>query len=636
MARTTKPLLESIRGPGDVKRLNISELRQLCAEMRQDLTEVVTALPCGGHFGSNLGTVELTVALHYLFDTPTDKIVFDVGHQSYPHKMLTGRLAELPTIRQTNGLAPFCKPAESEHDAFGAGHGGTSISAAVGFALARDQQGQNHHVVAVIGDGSLTAGQAFEGLNHGGDAGTRLIVVVNDNGMSISPNVGALSRYMTELRVGKPYTTVKRYFEDAVRRLPLGEDALSALERIDVSMRQAILPHSYFEDLGYEYLGPIDGHEVDLLIRTLRYAKTRQGPVVIHVLTDKGKGYEPAECDPGRLHAVRPKSSGPKTLAYTDIFVEGFRRLAREDKRVMAVSAAMLDGTGLANVVDEFPGRVLDVGMAEQHAVCTAAALAVGGQRPIAAIYSTFLQRAYDQVLHDAALHKAPLILALDRGGLVGNDGPTHHGLYDYAYLRHIPHMSIMAPANEVEMLHMMRTALSYVDGPVHGPVAIRYPRTAVEGLDLPAELVDLPWGKGEIVREGQRVAVLVAGTLLSGVVEAAEILAREGHEVTVANAKFIKPLDEELVRDLAARHDVLITVEEHAVVGGFGSAVAEVLAQVASDCRLEVAGIRDEFVDHGERADQLAWHGLHVDGLVARLRAAWAGEDDISAKSVA
>ncbi|NUP99145.1 MAG: 1-deoxy-D-xylulose-5-phosphate synthase [Armatimonadetes bacterium] len=603
MSRTAKPLLDSIGGPEDLKGLSLTQLEQLCRDVRQDIIEVIRELPCGGHFGANLGTVELTVALHHLFDSPTDKLIWDVGHQAYPHKMLTGRCDRLHTIRQLDGLAPFCKTAESPHDAFGAGHGGTSISAAVGFAAARDLAGDDHHVVAIIGDGSLTAGMSFEGLDHGGGLNTRLIVVVNDNGMGISPNVGALSHYLTQIRVGKGYNYLKEQFESLFHRLPLGDEVIHGVERVDQTVRHAMLPSVYFEDLGFQYLGPIDGHSLDTLLRTLRFAKSSKRPVVVHVMTEKGKGYADAEADAGKMHAVKPASSGKKVKAYTDIFVETFDLLAERDPRVVGVTAAMLDGTGLVKLQDKYRARIFDVGMAEQHAVTFSAGLAMGGQRPVAAIYSTFLQRAYDQVLHDVAIHNAPVLFCLDRAGCVGNDGPTHQGMFDFAYLRHIPNLVVMAPKDENELRHMMHTAMLHFDSPAASPVAIRYPRDNVFEL-APAELEALPLGKGEVLREGAGTAVLGIGVMASLAAEAAELLAAEGTNLTVANARFVKPLDRELVLDLARRHERLVTVEDHAVQGGFGSAVAEVLATSGLPCLLQILGVPDEFVEHGDRAD--------------------------------
>lgn len=625
MSRTPKALLDRLQGPQDLKALAVPQLKQLCGEVRQEIIEVVQALPCGGHFGANLGTVELTVALHYLFDSPRDKFIWDVGHQAYPHKMLTGRNERLSTIRQKDGLAPFCKPAESEHDIFGAGHGGTSISAAVGFAQARDLAGDDYHVIAIIGDGSLTAGMAFEGLDHGGGLPSRLIVVINDNGMGISRNVGALSGYLTQIRVNKGYNSIKERFEGLLHLLPLGDEVIEGIERVDQSLRHAMLPQVWFEDLGFEYLGPIDGHNLDHVLRTLTYASTRQGPVVVHLQTEKGKGYAKAEADEGKMHAVKPASTGPKVPAYTDIFVEMFDRLADRDERVVGVTAAMLDGTGLSKLTGKYPGRIYDVGMAEQHAVTFSAGLAMGGRRPVTAIYSTFLQRAYDQVLHDVALHQAPVIFCLDRAGCVGNDGPTHMGLYDFAYLRHIPHMTVMAPKDENELRHMMHSALAYTDGPEAGPVAIRYPRDNVYGLEAPLELSVLPFGKGEVLREGKQMAVLAIGVMASVALEAAARLAADGIDLTVVNARFVKPLDTALLQDVASRHELLVTVEDHTVVGGFGSAVAEALSGSGKPLRL--LGVPDEFVEHADRGEQMAQYGLDVEGLARQLRAIATGE---------
>ncbi len=635
MNRTPKPLLDSIRGPEDLKGLKLSQLQELCGEVRRDLIEVVRELPCGGHFGANLGTVELTVALHYLFDSPADKLIWDVGHQAYPHKMLTGRCDQLGTIRQTDGLAPFCKTAESVHDPFGAGHGGTSISAATGYAVARDLAGENHHVVAIIGDGSLTAGMSFEGLDHAGGLDTRLIVVINDNGMGISPNVGALSHYLTQIRVNKSYNHLKERVEKLLHKLPLGDEVIEGIERADITLRHAILPAVYFEDLGFEYLGPIDGHSLDALLRTLTFAKSRQRPVVVHAMTEKGKGYPAAEADAGRMHAVKPASGGPKVAAYTDVFVEMFDRLAERDERVVGITAAMLDGTGLVKVKDKYPTRVLDVGMAEQHAVTLAAGLAMGGRRPVAAIYSTFLQRAYDQIVHDVAIHNAPVIFCLDRAGCVGNDGPTHQGMFDLAYLRHIPNLVIMAPKDENELRHMMHTALLHTDSPAAGPIALRYPRDNVFQLEPARELEQLPLGRGELLRQGEGTAVLGIGVMASLADQAADVLAAEGLRLTVANARFVKPLDAELIVSLARTHQRLVTVEDHAVTGGFGSAVAELLAPLGPTCELHLIGVPDEFVEHGDRADQLRHYGLDPAGLTERLRAIDKGESAAGLKLV-
>ena len=625
MSRTPKSLLDRIGGPQDLKQLTVTQLKTLCGEVRQEIVEVIPELPCGGHFGANLGSVELTVALHYLFDSPTDKLIWDVGHQAYPHKMLTGRCDRLSTIRQQDGLAPFCKISESEHDIFGAGHGGTSISAAVGFAQARDLAGEESHVIAIIGDGSLTAGMAFEGLDHGGGLPSRLIVVVNDNGMGISPNVGALSGYLTQIRVNKGYNSLKEQVESLLHKLPLGNEVIAGVERVDQSLRHAMLPQVWFEDLGFEYLGPLDGHDLEHVLRTLTYAKTCDGPVVVHLQTEKGKGYAKAEADEGKMHAVKPASNGPKVAAYTDIFVEMFDRLADRDERVVGVTAAMLEGTGLAKLTSKYPGRIFDVGMAEQHAVTFSAGMAMGGRRPVAAIYSTFLQRAYDQVLHDVALHNAPVIFCLDRAGCVGNDGPTHQGLFDFAYLRHIPNLVVMAPKDENELRHMMHTALAHTDGPDAGPIAIRYPRDKVFELEATLELQSLPIGKGELLREGQGTAVIGIGVMATIAQQAAELLAQEGIDLTVVNARFCKPLDTELILDVAAKHERVVTVEDHARLGGFGSAVAEVLAPTGQT--LQILGVPDEFVEHADRGEQMAHFGLDVDGLVKQLRAIHHGE---------
>lgn len=635
-SRTAKPLLDKLTGPQDLNGMSMAQLQQLAQEVRAELIEVIPTISCGGHFGANLGTVELSVALHHLFDSPRDKLIWDVGHQAYPHKLLTGRAPRLATIRQEGGLAPFCKPAESDHDIVGAGHGGTSISAALGLAEARDLAGEDHAVVAIIGDGSLTAGMSFEAMNHAGALKSPLIVVINDNGMGISPNVGALHNYLTQIKVNQRFSHLKERIEGLLHHLPLGDELVEGMERLETAARGLTLPQVYFECLGFDYLGPIDGHDLEVTLRTLRYAHHLKRPVVVHLLTEKGKGHAPAEEDPGRMHAVKPSAKGPKVRAFTDVFVDTFAELAERDPRVCGITAAMLEGTGLVKVQERFASRIFDVGMAEQHAVTFATGLALGGRRPIAAIYSTFLQRAYDQIVHDVAIHNAPVILCLDRAGCVGNDGPTHQGVFDLAYLRHIPNLSVLAPKDEAELRAMMHAALAHTDRADGGPVALRYPRDNVFGVSLEGAPDPIPWGRGETLRQGDGgTAVLACGTPATTALCAAEHLATEDLSLTVINARFVKPLDHALIVDVARNHQRLITVEDHAIDGGFGSAVLETLATEGLGVPVHRLGVPDAFVEHGNRADQLRWYRLDEAGLIEACRAVARGEDTAALKLV-
>jgi len=613
-------ILDQIQGPQDLNSLSSRELRRLAEEIRAEIIEVIPRI--GGHFGPNLGAVELAVALHTVFDSPRDKIIWDVGHQAYPHKILTGRRGRMPTIRQKGGLAPFCSREESEHDIFGAGHGGTSISAALGLAIARDLRGGQEHIVAVIGDGSLTAGMAFEALDHAGDLKTRLIVVVNDNGMSISPSVGALANYLTQLRVDPHYRRFKENLEKLLQLTPLGELMIDTADRFLSSMKQFVMQDVFFENLGFTYLGPVDGHDLEALLATLRFAATVKGPVVVHALTEKGKGYRPAEEHPEKLHAIKPPvpSAAQDLPTYTDVFGRAIVELARENEDIVAITAAMSDGTGLNDFAMEFPNRFFDVGIAEQHAVTFAAGLAVGGKRPVAAIYSTFLQRAFDQIAHDVCLQNLPVVLCLDRAGLVGNDGPTHQGLYDLAYLRCLPNMTIMAPQNGLELRWMLKTALEGVPG----PVAIRYPRDRVpEEVPEDAQWQILPVGRGELLREGRDVGLLALGALVTTALRAAERLAQEGISVAVANARFVKPLDHELLAQLARECGALVTLEDHGRVGGFGAAVLEGLSDLGlTGVPVLRLGVPDCLIYHASRAEQLVECGLDVEGVTTQIRA--------------
>jgi len=614
-------LLDQIHQPQDLHGLSDRELQQVAEELRAELIDTVQRV--GGHFGSNLGAVELTVALHSVFDSPRDKIIWDVGHQAYPHKMLTGRRERLATIRQLDGLAPFCHRDESEHDIFTVGHGGTSISVALGLAVARDLQGGKEDIVAVIGDGSMTAGMALEALNHAGDLRTRLIVVLNDNGMSISPNVGGISRYLTRLRVDPHYQTAKERFETLMNFVPLGSAMVEAVERFKGGLKHLLIPGMLFEDLGLTYLGPVDGHNVRELRETLQDARNVHGPVLIHVITTKGKGWKAAEENQVQYHALKPPraANGPRPPSFTEVFAQTLIELAREDERIVAITAAMLEGTGLSQFQQEFPDRCFDVGMAEQHAVTLAAGLAAGGRRPVVAIYSTFLQRSFDQILHDVCLQNLPVVFALDRGGLVGEDGPTHHGAFDLSYLRLMPNIVLMAPKDENEFRHLLKTALAYTAG----PIAVRYPRGAGQGVAMDSELKSLPIGRGEVLREGSEVALLAVGTMVPVALEAADHLADVGLSATVANARFIKPLDEALLQDLAQRHEALVTLEENALCGGFGSAVLEALQRLQGPAvRVCCLGLPDAFVEHGDRPSLLKRQGLDAASVAQRVRGFW------------
>ncbi len=621
--------LSTINSPADLKRLSLEQLNALAREIRERIIEVTST--AGGHLASNLGVVELTIALHRVFDSPRDKIIWDVGHQSYAHKLLTGRREQFGTIRQAGGLSGFTRREESEHDFFGAGHGSTSISAALGFATARDLRGGKEHVVAVIGDGALTGGLALAALNQAGHAGRDLMVVLNDNEMSIARNVGALSAYLSSLRSAvEPH--VRRARAETARllsRWPLGDSVLEALDRFKDGLKHLVVPGMLFEELGFTYLGPIDGHNLGQLIEILESAKRLPGPLLVHVVTQKGRGYRPAERDPRRFHGTTPfsvdngETEVSPTATFGQVLGQTLIEMAEHDPRVVAVSAAMLDGTGLAEFKRRFPDRCFDAGMAEEHAVCYAAGLAAAGLRPVVAIYSTFMQRAYDQIVHDVALQGLPVVLCLDRAGLVGDDGPTHHGAFDLSYLRHIPHLTVMAPASAGELRRMLGTALS-----LPGPAAIRYPRGPAPEEALsegPAECSETnppAVGQARVLREGTDCALLAVGPLVWAAKEAAARLAENDIQCAVVDARFIKPLDEALLERLAREVGRLVTIEENALAGGFGAAVAEFLEDRGlSDCRLARLGLPDRFVEHGERADLLAGLGLDASGITAAVR---------------
>ncbi len=613
-------LLDGINDPADLKKLSISELEQVADEVRALLVETIPAV--GGHFSSNLGTVELTVALHHVFDSPWDRIVWDVGHQAYPHKILTGRRDKLDTIRQLGGLSGFLSRDESVHDSFGAGHASTSISAALGMAVARDLTGGNNHVVAVIGDGALTGGMAFEALNNVGHLGTKMIVILNDNEMSIAPNVGALSKYLNQIRTDPRYTHIKAHAERALQDVPGGPTLLAAGRRMKNSVKEWVIPTMIWEELGMVYIGPIDGHNIGDLVETLEQAKATPRPVFLHVITKKGKGHVAAEADSVKWHGLpQPAKAGAPAVTapkYQDVFADTLTRMGREDKRVVAVTAAMPDGTSLTRFAREFPERMFDVGIAEQHAVTFAAGLAAEGMRPCVAIYSTFLQRAYDQVIHDVCIQNLPVFFAMDRGGMVGDDGRTHQGVFDISYLRPIPNLVLMAPKDENELQHMVYTGMRH-----NGPAGVRYPRGNGLGVTMDSELHDLPIGKAEVLREGGDVVLLAYGPMVAVAQEAAERLAAEGIEATVVNARFVKPLDTDLLTALSRTHHRFLTVEENVEAGGFGSAVLEFFAARAEAApTVKVVGLPDLFVDHGPVGYWRDRFNLSADGLLREVRA--------------
>ncbi|MBE3582077.1 MAG: 1-deoxy-D-xylulose-5-phosphate synthase [Thermoanaerobacteraceae bacterium] len=595
-------LLDRITSPEDLKSLTLSQLEALAGEIREELVRVVARN--GGHLAPNLGVVELTLALHTTFDSPRDKIIWDVGHQCYVHKILTGRRSRFATLRQFGGLSGFPKRSESPHDPFNTGHSSTSISAALGMALARDLAGEKFHVIAVIGDGALTGGMAFEAMNHAGHLGTDLLVVLNDNEMSIAGPVGAMASYLSRLRTDPRYSQSKEELEKILKRLPrVGPKFLNLMERLKDSLKYLVIPGMLFEELGFTYLGPVDGHNIVQLREILQQARRTRGPVLVHVLTRKGKGYPPAEARPEVFHGVGPfdpqkgeiiERTGPPT--FTSVFGAELVRQAEEDERIVAITAAMPDGTGLIPFARRFPRRFFDVGIAEQHAVTLAAGLAAMGLKPVVAIYSTFIQRAVDQIIHDVALMGLPVTLVLDRAGLVGEDGETHHGLFDIALLRCIPGLVFMAPKDEQELRHMLATAIR-----VEGPAVIRYPRGQGVGVPLEGHARPLPLGRGEVLREGNHVALVALGPLAHAAREAAGELAGRGIEAAVINARFVKPLDMDLIIAWARRTGHVVTLEEHVVAGGFGSAVLEGLA--AAGCggvKVRCLGVGDVFVPHG------------------------------------
>lgn len=607
-----------------LRALSPHELTQLSEEIRQKLLDTVAVT--GGHLSSNLGVVELTIALHRAFESPKDKIVWDVGHQGYVHKLLTGRRDQFESLRQLGGISGFLVREESPHDHFGAGHAGTSVSAALGIAAARDLTGEKYHVVAVIGDGSLTAGMALEAMNHAGHLGSRLIVVLNDNEMSIAHNVGAISKMLDRVRTDPRYHRAKKEAEQVMQRLPMGGQATEAGRRVLHGIKAMVLPNLLWEELGFTFVGAVDGHNLPEIEEAFERAKEYTKPTLIHVITRKGRGYGPAEEDSTKWHGVAPNGSGKrKAPTYTQVFGQALLREMRADPRVVAVTAAMPDGTGLVPSATEFPGRVFDVGIAEQHAVTFAAGLATQGRLPIVAIYSTFMQRAYDQLLHDVCIQKLPVLFAIDRAGIVGDDGKTHQGMFDLSFLRVVPDLVVAAPRNENELQRLVHTGIQHISSG-GGPFAVRYPRGAGTGEALDEEPEPLPVGQGEMVRDGTDLAIIAIGSAVTPALEAAELLAAQDVSCAVIDARFLKPLDETLLLDVAARVRRVITVEENVVSGGFGSAVLELLAaRRAGEVQVEVIALPDEFVEHGTPAMLREKYGLTGPGIAARAVEAFA-----------
>jgi 1-deoxy-D-xylulose-5-phosphate synthase len=608
------PILTAIDSPAELRALPAARLAALARELRAFLIDSVSQT--GGHLAANLGTVELTLALHYVFQTPEDRLVWDVGHQSYCHKILTGRRDAMGSIRRRGGLSGFPKRSESPYDSFGVGHSSTSISAALGMAIAARRQQSPRRVVAVIGDGAMSAGQAFEALNHAGTLDANLLVVLNDNDMSISPNVGGLSNYLARVLSGRLYSTVREGSKKVLAGMPPMQELA---RRAEEHMKGMVVPGTLFEELGFNYIGPVDGHDLDALVKTLSNLRALKGPQLLHVVTRKGKGYPPAEQDPCDYHGVTPfdprtgkrpaggKATGP---SFTEVFGRWLCDAAEREPRLQAITPAMREGSGLVEFSERFPDRYFDVGIAEQHSVTLAAGMACEGLRPVVAIYSTFLQRAYDQLIHDVALQDLPVLFAIDRGGLVGPDGDTHAGSFDLSYLRCVPNLVVMTPADEADCQRMLQTGLEHT-----GPAAVRYPRGRGPGRALPEGVETLPIGTGRVHREGRRIAVLSFGTLLEEALAAAEKL-----DASVADMRFVKPLDEALLQRLALEHDLLVTLEDNAVLGGAGSGVAEALARLGLNVPVRHLGIPDRFLGHGTREELLAIAGLDAAGIESSI----------------
>ena len=617
-------VLARVNVPSDIRRLDLAELNRLAGEIREKMIETVSR--CGGHLAPSLGTVELTLALHRVFDTPKDKLIWDVGHQAYAHKIITGRKDRFHTLRQKGGISGFPKREESPYDVFNVGHSSTSISAATGIAEARCLRGEDYKIVVVIGDGSMTAGMAYEGLNWAGDRKKDLVIVLNDNEMSISPNVGAMSSYLNRVMTGQTVTKLKSEFKHFLKTIPsIGDQMVRFTRQLEESLKALIVPGALFEELGFNYVGPLEGHRLDHLIKNLENVRKMDGPVLVHVLTRKGKGYPFAEQDPSRFHGIAPfcvetgeaAAKDSAIPSYTQVFGRTMVRLGRANPKVVAITAAMCDGTGLDRFAKEFPDRFYDVGIAEQHGVTFAAGLATEGFVPVVAIYSTFMQRAYDQIIHDVCLQNLPVVLALDRGGFVGDDGPTHHGLFDYAYIRSVPNIIAMAPKDENELQHMLKTATE-----CRSPVSVRYPRGQGVGADMDETPRNIPVGRGEILCDGSDLAVVAIGSTVWPAMAAARKLRQEGIGIRVINARFIKPLDGELLCGTANELKKIITVEENVLMGGFGSAVLELFEQQGiRNVRVRRLGIADEFAAHATQAELRSLYGIDEEGILQAVR---------------
>jgi 1-deoxy-D-xylulose-5-phosphate synthase len=611
--QNTQSILQQIDNPSQMKELPLAELTQLADELREFIIQSVSK--SGGHLSSGLGTVELTVALHHVFNTPDDRLVWDVGHQSYPHKILTGRRDQMASIRTKDGLSGFPRREESPYDTFGVGHSSTSIGAALGMAIAAKHQNIDRRAVAIIGDGALTAGMAFEALNHAGDLDANLLVILNDNDMSISPNVGGMSNYLAKLLSGKLYSSMRESSKKVLGKMP---SVWELARRAEEHMKGMVVPGTLFEELGFNYIGPIDGHDMDTLVKTLSNMRKLPGPQFLHIVTKKGKGYALAEENPIAYHGVGKfdpkigivKSTSPSALTYTQVFGQWLCDMAKADDKLVAITPAMREGSGLVEFSKQFPKRYFDVGIAEQHAVTVASGMACDGLKPVVAIYSTFLQRAYDQLIHDVALQNLPILFAIDRAGVVGPDGATHAGSFDLSYLRCIPNMTIMAPSNENECRQMLSTGFK-----LNGPSAVRYPRGTGPNSKVSSKLETIPVGKGEVCRKGKNIAILAFGSVLADGLEVAEKL-----NATIVNMRFIKPLDEDLVLQLATEHDVLVTIEDNAVMGGAGSAVNEYLLKQQCQNRILNLGLPDIFMEHASREQLLDDAGISTSGILRAI----------------
>ncbi|MBU0672824.1 MAG: 1-deoxy-D-xylulose-5-phosphate synthase, partial [Candidatus Margulisbacteria bacterium] len=622
-------LLDKIKLPETLRELSGKQLEQIAAEVREKIIEVTSKT--GGHVAPSLGAVELAVALHASFESPKDKIIWDVGHQAYAHKILTGRLERFATIRQLGGISGFPKPTESPHDAFAVGHASTSISAALGMVKVRDLKGENNSIIAVIGDGSLSGGLAFEGVNNVDGMKSNMIVILNDNEMSISKNVGAYSNYLTRVAASDLYVDLRNRVERIAKKIPrFGTPLFQAAKKLKDRTKHLVVSFKVdviFEELGFKYFGPIDGHNIPLIMSILHHARDVEGPVLVHVITKKGKGYPPAEKDPSRFHGTGPFNiktgepvNGQSKLTYTKVFGQTLAKLGEREPRIIGVTAAMIDGTGLEDFARKFPKRFFDVGIAEEHAITFAAGLAISGYRPVAAIYSSFLQRAYDQIIHDVCLQNLPVVFCLDRAGLVGEDGPTHHGLFDLAYLRLIPNMTVMAPKDENEFQHMLYTATMH-----QGPISLRYPRGSGPGVELESEFKQLEIGKGEVVFKSvdsrtqnveRRILLIAIGSMVYMAVEAAKLLEKEGIAAKVINARFVKPLDKELILTEAKSAGKVVTVEEGVLEGGFGSAVLELLTEEGISVPVKRIGLPSKFIEQGTRAELFEIYGLTAEKI--------------------